>query len=200
MSLTERSLAEHSDAVLVTGPPELFGELFERYSRWLYDYSARRVGRQLAEDLVAETFLIAFSCRDRYDPSVANARPWLVGILSNLLRNHQRAEVRWLRALARTGIDPLGAAGRGNGAFADCASERLDALAATRHLAGALVSLPKQQREVLLLHVWAGMDYPELAAALGLAPGTVRSRLHRAKARLRQALPDHYANDHRERS
>lgn len=187
------SLTNRSDANLVTGPPDLFGELFERYSGWLYNYCARRVGRQLAEDLVAETFLVAFSRRDRYDVAAPSARPWLFGILTNLLRNHHRAEVRWLRALARTGVDPLGGALQVNEAFADRASARVDALAATRELAEVLAAMPHEQRDVLLLHVWAGMDYPELAAVLGLAPGTVRSRLHRAKARLRQALPEHYS-------
>ncbi|RQX16429.1 RNA polymerase subunit sigma-70 [Micromonospora ureilytica] len=185
------TVTERSDASLVTGAPELFGELFERYGGWLYDFSARRVGRQLAEDLVAETFLVAFSLRDRYDRSVINARPWLFGILTNLLRKHHRAEVRWLRALEKSGTDPLGGSGQHN--FADRANERLDAKAATQALAGVLAAMPQDQRDLLLLHVWAGLDYPELASALGLAPGTVRSRLHRAKARLRGALPAHYA-------
>jgi RNA polymerase sigma-70 factor (ECF subfamily) len=185
------SVTDRSDALLVTGAPELFGELFERYGGWLYDYSARRVGRQLAEDLVAETFLVAFARRDRYDRSAANARPWLFGILTNLLRNHRRSEVRWLRLLEKSGMDPLGGAGQHT--FADRANERLDAKAAVQALAGALAAMPHDQRDLLLLHVWAGLDYPELAATLGLAPGTVRSRLHRVKARLRGALPAHYA-------
>lgn len=185
-------LTDRSDAALVGGPPELFGELFERHSGWLFDYAARRVGRELAEDLVSGTFLVAFSRRARYDPSVPNARPWLAGILTNLLRNHRRSEVRGLRALARSGVDPLGGARQVNEGFADRASERLDAQAAGRWLAGALAAMPRNQRDVLLLHVWVGLDYPELAAALGVPPGTVRSRLHRAKARLRAALPEQF--------
>ncbi|MEU0547588.1 sigma-70 family RNA polymerase sigma factor [Micromonospora sp. NPDC005979] len=185
------TVTERSDSLLVTGAPELFGELFERYGGWLYNFSSRRVGRQLAEDLVAETFLIAFSRRDRYDTSMPNARPWLFGILNNLLRNYHRAEVRWLRALEKSGRDPLSGSGQHN--FADRADERLDAEAATRALAGALAAMPHDQRDLLLLHIWAGLDYAELASALGLAPGTVRSRLHRAKARLRLAMPAHYA-------
>lgn len=189
--------ANRSDAAIVAGPPELFGELFERYSGWLYDYAARRVGRQLAEDLVAETFLVAFSRRDRYDMSVTIARPWLCGILTNLLRNHRRSEVRWLQTLARSGVDPLGEVQPVSEAFDDRASDRLDAQAAVQSLAGALASMPRDQRDVLLLHVWAGLDYSELAAALAVLPGTVRSRLHRAKARLRKALPDRHIPDER---
>lgn len=182
---------ERSDALMVTGAPEQFGELFERHGDWLYDYGARRVGQQLAEDLVSETFLVAFACRDRYDSSVANARPWLFGIMTNLLRKHHRAEVRWLRTLEKSGTDPLG--GSAEHAFTDQADERLDAKAAMRALAGALATMSHVQRDLLLLHVWAGMDYPELALTLGLPLGTIRSRLHRAKAHLRKALPAHYA-------
>ena len=187
------SVLERSDAILVTGAPELFGELFERYSGWLRDYVARRVGLQLAEDLVAETFLVAFAHRHRYDTTAPNARPWLSGILTNLLRNHWRTEVRELRALARTGADPLSGGQQEGEAFAERAGERLDAQAATRSLAAAFTSMPREQRDVLVLHVWGGLDYPELVAALGVPSGTVRSRLHRAKERLRKAIPEHSA-------
>jgi RNA polymerase sigma-70 factor (ECF subfamily) len=187
------SVTDRSDAGLVTGSAETFGVLFERYAGQLYGYAARRVGRQVAEDLVADAFLVAFAGRERYDRAVPNARPWLFGILTNLLRNHHRAEARAWRAYARAGNDPLGDGRQVAEPFADRAGERLDAQAAARAMAGVLASMPNQQRDLLLLHVWAGMDYPELASALGLPPGTVRSRLHRAKARLRQALPDHYA-------
>ncbi|MGW4500337.1 RNA polymerase sigma factor [Micromonospora sp. NPDC004336] len=186
-------LRDSPDADLMTGPPERFGELFERYSDQLYDYCARRVGRQLAEDLVADTFATAFAHRDRYDVTVPNARPWLFGILANLLHKHRRAEARGWRALARAGRDPLDGARPLDESFTDEVGDRLDARAATRSLAKALAAMPHEQREVLLLHVWACLDYPDLALALALPPGTVRSRLHRAKAKLRRALPSHYA-------
>ncbi|HVQ89730.1 MAG TPA: RNA polymerase sigma factor [Mycobacteriales bacterium] len=185
-------LTDRSDAGLVTGPPEWFGELFERYAGLLYGYTARRVGQQAAEDLVAETFLVAFATRGRYDPAAPSARPWLFGILTNLLHDHRRSEVRAWRALARAGGDPLGSARQITESFVEPAGERVDAQAAIRAIAGELAAMPAKLRDLLLLHVWAGMDYPELATALGLPPGTVRSRLHRAKARLRQAVPGHY--------
>jgi RNA polymerase sigma factor (sigma-70 family) len=189
-------LTDRDDAGLVAGPPDRFGELFERYAGQLYDYTARRVGRDAAEDLVAETFLVAFSVRHKYDRSAPNARPWLYGILTNLLRGHHRAEARAWKALARAGGDPLGAGRAVTESFVDSAGQRLDAQAAVRSMAGALADMPATQRDLLLLHVWAGMDYPELAAALDLPAGTVRSGLHRAKARLRDALPAHYAPTH----
>ncbi|WP_018352145.1 RNA polymerase sigma factor [Longispora albida] len=177
------------DADLVTGPPERFGELFERYAASLFDFAARRVGRVLAEDLVSQTFLAAFAHRGRYDVTAPSARPWLYGILSNLLRRHHRTEARGWRALARAGMDP----GPGTEPLAEAATGRVHAELAVGHLSDALAAMPRKQRELLLLHVWAGLDYPELASALGLSPGTVRSRLHRAKARLRAALPSHFA-------
>jgi RNA polymerase sigma factor (sigma-70 family) len=186
-------LTDRSDSGIVTGPPEGFGELFERYAGLLYGYTARRVGPQAAEDLVAETFLVAFTVRGRYDPAAPSARPWLFGILTNLLHDHRRAEVRAWQALARAGSDPLGVGRQITEPFVEPVSARVDAQAAASSIAGALAAMPTAQRDLLLLHIWAGMDYPELAATLGLPPGTVRSRLHRAKARLRQAVPGHYA-------
>ena len=117
------------------------------------------MGRQAAEDLVAQTFLVAFMARDRYDPPAPSARPWLYGILTNLLRGQRRAEVRAWRAQARAGADPS-ALTEDKRASRTRPSSRLDAQAAVRSLAGVLASLPPGQRDLLLLHVWAGLDYP----------------------------------------
>jgi RNA polymerase sigma factor (sigma-70 family) len=178
-----------TDAQVLAGPADRFGLLFERYARLLYGYCARRVGASLAEDVVAETFLTAFERRDRYDPEAHSARPWLFGIATNLLRNHRRAEVRGWRALARTGADPLDGARQVLDGIADRVHERVDAEQVTRALAGALAAMPRGYRDVLLLHAWSDLDYADLADALGLPVGTVRSRLHRARSRLRGALP-----------
>jgi RNA polymerase sigma factor (sigma-70 family) len=130
---------------------------------------------------VAETFLTAFRQRDRYDPHRADARPWLYGIAANLIRRHHRDESRWLRALERTGIDPVDSA-------ADLAEARLTADAAARAVAAAVAALSSQQREVVLLITWAGLTYDQVAEALGIPEGTVRSRMNRARSRLRVAL------------
>lgn len=87
--------------------PEQFALLFHRHAASLSRYATRRLGPQLAEDIVADTFLTAFRQRDRYDPSRADARPWLYGIAANLIRRYHRDETRWLQALERTGIDPV---------------------------------------------------------------------------------------------
>jgi RNA polymerase sigma factor (sigma-70 family) len=180
--------SEPTDAQVLAGRPDEFGILFDRYSRLLYGYCARRVGPDLAEDVVAETLLTAFEQRHRFDQTMQTARPWLFGIATNLLRNHRRAEVRGWRAFARTGADPLDGVRRVSDGIADRVDERVDAARAVRAIADALATMPRGHRDVLLMYAWSGLDYAELAAALGLPIGTVRSRLHRARARLREAL------------
>lgn len=171
------------DASLVE--PAEFATLFDRHATGIRDYLARRVGPQQAEDLTGETFLVAFSKRDKYDMSRPNALPWLYGIASNLVRQRRRAEVRQLRALARTGVDPVLAD------HAETVSARVSAQASTRRLAGALAKLTAGERDVLLLAAWADLSYEELAAGLDIPLGTVRSRLSRARAKVRAALEEH---------
>jgi len=158
-----------------------FTALYDRHARTLYRYCARRVGAVTAEDVVAATFLHAYTHRHRYDPARADVLPWLYGIATNLLRRHRRDEVRGYRALARTGVDPVADhAGR--------AAERADADLQVRGLAGVLAALPRRQRDVLLLYAVAELEYAEIASALRLPLGTVRSALHRARTKLRGAL------------
>ncbi|RSN46728.1 RNA polymerase sigma factor [Actinomadura sp. WAC 06369] len=125
--------------------PEAFAELYDRHAPAVHRYVRRRLGEQAAEDIVAETFLAAFRQRNRYDTARPDARPWLYGIAANLVGKHRRSETRKLRALARTGVDPV----------ADTATERVDervsASAASRRLARALAGLSAGDREVLLL-------------------------------------------------
>lgn len=162
--------------------PERFAELFRRHAPAILRYVTRRLGRDAAEDVVAETFLVAFDRRSRYDLSRPDARPWLYGIASNLTRRHRRAEVRALRALARGGVDPV------TEPFTDAVESRVHAGARSRTLAAAIAGLPAAQREVLLLVTWAGLTYDEVAEALGVPAGTVRSRMNRVRAKLRRTL------------
>jgi RNA polymerase sigma factor (sigma-70 family) len=167
-----------------TSAPEAFGQIFDRHAAAILRYLARRAGRSLADDLTAETFLIAFRGRAKYDDAQLDARPWLYGIAANLLRGHQRAEIRQYRALARTGLDP---------ALADHGDQVAAQVAAASHvraLAGVLARLSVREREVLTLVSQAQLSYPEVARALDIPIGTVRSRLHSARTRIRQALKD----------
>ena len=127
-----------ADGVIIArsrAEPEQFALLFRRHADGLGQYAARRLGPGPAEDIVAETFLAAFRQRDRYDVTRADARPWLYGIAGNLIRRHHRDEVRQLRALARTGRDPVAES------FTDRSDARLAADAARRAVAAALASL-----------------------------------------------------------
>ncbi|MEV4181521.1 RNA polymerase sigma factor [Streptosporangium canum] len=183
--MSETSRAEVDDASFIERSrhdPEAFAEVFRRYAPDITRYVTRRLGDDAAEDVVAETFLAAFRQRNGYDLSRQNARPWLYGIATNLTRRHLRAEVRQLRLLERTGVDPVTAP------FTERSDERLSAEASRRSLAGALASLPKGHRDALLLVAWGGLSYSETSEALGVRLGTVQSRINRARKRLRKEL------------
>src|SRR5262249_34860384 len=154
--------------------PKRFGEIFERHYDVIYAFLARRVGQDLGGELAAETFTRAFALRRRFRAEPGrSARPWLFGIAMNLLRHHHRTETRQLRAYARTGVDPV----------LDTVPDverRVDADAAAPLLAEALAALRSEERDALLLFAWADLSYAEIALALDVEVGTVRSRLSRA--------------------
>lgn len=162
--------------------PERFEAVFDRHYRHIYSYAARRLGGSLAEDVAAETFLIAFDRRTQYDVSRHDARPWLYGIASNLIARHGRTEVRQYRALTRSRTDAV------VDGHADMVAGRLDAQAVRGPLARALAKLAAAERDVLLLVAWAGLSCQEAATALDIPAGTARSRLHRARKAMRAAL------------
>ena len=162
-----------------------FGAVFDRHATAIHGYIARRLGRDAADDLVAETFLVAFRQRGRYDPGQASARPWLYGIATRLISRRRRDEVRFFRAIARTGIDP--AADPVAEPVADEGIRRADARTLHRQLAGALAGLAAADRDALLL-VADGLSYAEAAQALGVPAGTLSSRLARARRKLREGL------------
>jgi RNA polymerase sigma factor (sigma-70 family) len=166
-------------------PAPVFARLFDAHAVPLRRYLARRVGSGAADDLVAETFLVALRRRESYRPERGTARSWLYGIATNLLRHHVRSELRRLQATARlahTGeLSHAGHDGR--------VAERVDAQIRAAQLAGALAKLTPADRDTLLLVSWAGLDPTEVAEALGVPPGTVRSRLHRIRRRLRTDAP-----------
>lgn len=159
---------------------DTFGRLFDAHARDLHRYLTARIGTTVADDLVAETFLTALRVRGSYDPAHATVRAWLFGIATNLLRHHLRAEQYGLRALAR-----LAPAATPAEDHADRAADRVDAAISVRRLSAAVADLPAGDRDVLLLTSWANLTPAEVAAALGIPAGTVRSRLHRVRRGLR---------------
>src|SRR5690606_17540583 len=164
--------------------PECFGTVFDRYYAQIHGYAARRLGHSQAGDIAANTLLLAFAQRTSYDLTREDARPWLYGIASNRISRHHRAEERRYRALARAGIATV------SDSHADQVAERVDARAWRGRLAAALARLRKADREVLLLVAWAELTSEQAGQALGIPAGTARSRLHRARTRLRRALAD----------
>lgn len=183
LSMTDMA-GNGSDAALVAASldePERFAVLFDRHAPAIHQYVARRLGRDAADDVTAETFLTAFRIRARFDPARAGVRPWLHGIAAKQIGRHRREEVKALKLLARTGHDPVA------DSWTDSADDRLTAEAASRPLAKALAGLSAGDRHVLLLFAWADFSYQEIAEALGIPVGTVRSRLNRARRKLRTA-------------
>jgi RNA polymerase sigma factor (sigma-70 family) len=163
-----------------------FDAVFREHFPPVYRFIARRVGQALAEDLAAEVFATAYRRRAAYQPGLGSARSWLYGIAANVVRKHWRDEQQLLELdarLARDSLGPLPAA-----EFSDAADERVITALLAPRIAGALAALNRDQREVLLLHAWAGLSHEEIAAALGIAQGTARSRLSRARAALRALL------------
>lgn len=164
-----------------TQSPEPIEELFVAHFGSIHRFAARRVGRDAALDVAAETFTQALRSVDRLDPT-RDARAWLFGIASNVIRHHRRAEERRMRAYmaAERQSDAPGSNGS--------AVESENPLRA--RLVEALVRLDARDRETLLLFAWADLSYEEIATALEIPLGTVRSRIHRARGVLRESLED----------
>jgi RNA polymerase sigma factor (sigma-70 family) len=160
--------------------PRAFGVIFERHFGTILRYLRRRLDDRRAEEAAAQTFFIAFDQRRDFERGRADARPWLFGIATNIARRHRRGEVRELRAIAALGAEAV---------VEDGGSEdRLDAERLRGPLARCLAELPAEEADVLYLLVWAELDQPEIAAALEIPLGTVKSRLSRARKRVQGAL------------
>jgi RNA polymerase sigma-70 factor (ECF subfamily) len=159
--------------------PEAFAAIFDRHHGVVHNYLRRRVGRDLADEWLAETFTEAFRARGRYRPAHDSCRPWLLGIAAHLIANHRRAERRRLAALEREAADSRARLSH---------RDHLNDHVVDAELVRALRSLGLGDREVLLLYAWAGLTYAEIATALSLPVGTVRSRLNRARNHVRARL------------
>lgn len=161
--------------------PAVFATLYDRHATSVFRYAAQRLGDHAAEDVMSETFLVAFERRGSYDVTVVDARPWLLGIATRLIRKHARLEaVAWkgMSADLAAQIAPD---------LVDLAGARIDAQRITPRLAKALRRLSEIDRDTLLLYAWGDLDYASIAAAMHVPVGTVRSRLNRARRLLRRA-------------
>jgi len=177
-----------SDADVIAGSLDdrrLFAVLFDRHAGVLFRFLIRRVGRDTADELLGETFRIAFEKRSSFDGRQPSAKPWLYGIATNLVAKHRRTEARRLRATGRlvgaVPAEPL----------ADAVVAAVDARELWPAVAAGIGQLPDGERDALLLYVWEDLSYDDIAVALQIPVGTVRSRLSRARGRLRElAAPD----------
>ncbi|KOU65486.1 RNA polymerase sigma factor [Streptomyces sp. IGB124] len=167
-----------------SGDPDAYAELFDSYSRTLYNHAFRMTGDwAVAEDVMSAAFLEAWRLRGTVDPEGGSLRPWLLGVTTNIARNHCRSNRRFRAAAA------VAAAAAGAAAVPDHAEEVAGRLDDRRQIAATLAQLSalrRPEREVLLLCLCEGLEYAEAARVLGIPVGTVRSRLSRARTKLRK--------------
>jgi RNA polymerase sigma-70 factor (ECF subfamily) len=177
-------MTARTDAAVIAASlddPEAFGALFDRHATVVFRYLVRRVGVDEADGMLGEVFRIAFEKRATYDVGRPNARPWLYGIATNLLARHRRREARRFHAMARA-LSESAPASDSTEAVADA----VDAQELWPRVARVLGALPAGERDALVLYVWEELSYEEIAAALDVPVGTVRSRLNRARLTLRE--------------
>jgi RNA polymerase sigma-70 factor (ECF subfamily) len=163
------------------GDSAAFGVLFDEHARAIYNLGFRLTANwSAAEEVVSLTFLEAWRKRESIDPGGEALRPWLLGIAVNVSRSMGRASRRHQAAMNRLPPPPVVPD------FADELAGRLDDSARLREVVRALAALRRGERELIALCVWSDMDYASAAAVLGLPVGTVRSRLSRARRKLRK--------------
>lgn len=177
---------DHSDAELIVASldqPDLFTPVFERHHEAVFGFAGAAVGVNQAADIASETFLRAFELRHRYDAGYPSAKPWLFGITANLIADHYRRRARQHRAYRRL-------SGRIEvwDQFEAEADSRSDAIALAPMIEQALRSLRPEELSVVSLFVFEGFSYAEISRALSIPEGTVRSRLSRARGRLRNQI------------
>ena len=189
MSDTGASGSASTDAAIISQSvvdPECFSLIVERHATSVFRYLASRVDRSTSEDLLADVFEAAFRARHRYDTRYDNALPWLLGIATNVIRHHRRSEIRHASMVRR--VTQL------HGRSQET-SDAMDAVATSAELHDemqcvrrALAALDDRHRQVLVLSAGLGLSYEDIAQTLGIRIGTVRSRLSRARRRLRELL------------
>jgi RNA polymerase sigma factor (sigma-70 family) len=163
------------------GDGEAFGALFDRHARSVYNHCFRRTADwSAAEDLTSVVFLEAWRRRRQVRISSDSLLPWLLGVANNALRNRSRSLRRHQAAIGRLPSmnsvrDP-----------AEEVAGRIDDERQMHDILTVVNRLPSADREVLTLCVWSGLSYEDAAVALNIPVGTVRSRLSRARARMKK--------------
>lgn len=158
-----------------------FAALFERHGRRVLGHCFRRTADlALAEDCLSMVFLEAWRHRRRVRLAGHSLLPWLLAVANNVLRNQHRSLRRYRAALGRMAVLPA------EPDFAEDVAGRLDDQRRVRAVLALVGRLGQADRDVLELCVWDGLTYEEAAVAMGVPVGTVRSRLSRARERLRQ--------------
>ena len=164
-----------------TTRPEAFEHVFTRHYPRVFRYLARRVGADVGSELASEVFAEAFAARTRFRADAEDAGPWLYGIAANLARRQART---WRRS-KRAGLRTLGdAVARVDASL----EERIDAMGLRESLEDAVSRLKPNDREVLLMYALTDLSYAEVAEALEIPVGTVRSRLSRAREQVATRL------------
>lgn len=163
------------------GDGAAFAILFDRHARSVYNHCFRRTADwSAAEDLTSVVFLEAWRRRRQVRISSDSLLPWLLGVANNALRNRSRSLRRHQAAMGR--LPPMKA-------IVDPAqdiAERIDDERQMRQVLAVVNRLPLADQEILTLCVWSGLSYEDAAVALNIPVGTVRSRLSRARARLKK--------------
>lgn len=177
-----REQSQQTDGELLSAvveDPQAFLGVFERHFEAVHRFISRQLGSGLAEDAAAEVFLQALRSAHTFAPESADARPWLLGIATNVIRGELRRRYAGY-------LEPIESVERVDAPVQD--DPRLDAVGRLAEVQRALTLVPIDDREPLLLYAWLDLPYEEIALALGLPVGTVRSRIARARRRLRIEL------------
>ena len=180
--MVEEGLTDADLIAASLSEPEVFEDVFRRHYQPVRAYLQRRIGADVGEELAAQTFVVAFDQRDRFDASYPSSRAWLFAIATNLLRHHARDEERHRRLLMQnvTKLAPR---------WLEHDDDRLAAALVFPALLRALSGLEPRDRDAFLLFALADLSYDEVAKALDIPIGTVRSRISRARRLVRERVP-----------
>lgn len=186
-STDNRSTDDRSDAVLwvraAAGNKAAFGELFERHAQAVWNHAYRLTGSwSVAEDLTSITFLTAWRKLNEVTLVRDSALPWLYAVAGNLARSEYRSSGRFARMLRRV---PTQEAIEDH---AESVADKIDGEARMRVVLDAVARLPKSERQAVELCLIGELPVAEAAELLGIAEVSIRSRISRARARLRRSV------------